>query len=66
MAIDYFTDYFAGLFDDLDNYKTKPEDGVVLGQVKHKKTGNNEVEITIEAFQVKNVGGSGDKEKDEL
>ncbi len=43
----------TGIFDDLENYATEPRDGVVLGRVEHKKSGKHDVEVTIEAFQVK-------------
>ncbi|KAJ4293980.1 hypothetical protein N0V90_007669 [Kalmusia sp. IMI 367209] len=42
-----------GLYEDLENYSATPKSGVVLGRVAHKSTGKNEVEITIDAFQVK-------------
>ena len=37
--------------------------GVVLGRVSHKKTGKNEVEFSVDAFQVK---GKAAGAKDEL
>lgn len=42
-----------GIFDDLENYSTTPKDGAVVGKVEHRKMDNNVVEITIEAFQVR-------------
>ncbi|KAF2448135.1 hypothetical protein P171DRAFT_508261 [Karstenula rhodostoma CBS 690.94] len=50
-----------GLYEDLENYSAEPKEGVVLGRVAHKSVGANEVEVTLEAFQVKGAGG-----KDEL
>lgn len=35
-----------------------------MGKVEHKKTGKNEVEITIEAFQVKEK--AAENKRDEL
>lgn len=52
----------AGVFDDLDEYSAELKDGAVLGRIEHKKTGKNEVEFTVEAFQV-NKKDSG---RDEL
>jgi hypothetical protein len=50
-----------GVFDDLDAFSPTVKDDAVLGKVAHKKGKKNQVEVTIEAFQVKR--GSG---KDEL
>ncbi|KAF2278025.1 uncharacterized protein EI97DRAFT_432112 [Westerdykella ornata] len=53
-----------GVFDYLETYSTEPKDGAILGKVEHKKTGKNEVEITIEAFQVKEK--AAENQRDEL
>jgi hypothetical protein len=50
------------VFDDLDAYSTEPKDGAVLGKVEYKNAGKNEVEIAIEAFQVR----ARDTGRDEL
>lgn len=56
-----------GVFEDLENYSTEAKDGVVLSKVTHKSTGKNEVEITIDAFQIKRKAGSEESNgKDEL
>ncbi|KAF2875223.1 hypothetical protein BDV95DRAFT_452986, partial [Massariosphaeria phaeospora] len=47
------TDATVGLFEDLDNYSNELEDGKVVGQLTHEMKGENEVEVTIEVFQVK-------------
>ncbi|PSN74687.1 hypothetical protein BS50DRAFT_469665, partial [Corynespora cassiicola Philippines] len=52
-----------GVFGDLENYSNELKDGAVVGKVSHKAAGKNEVEITIEAFQVKAASGKG---RDEL
>lgn len=51
-----------GVFEDLDSYSATPKDGAVLGKVSHKKTKKHQVQITVEAFQVKK-GANG---RDEL
>jgi hypothetical protein len=51
-----------GLFDDLENYSNELKDGAVVGRMSHKKKGENEVEVTIEAFQVVKA----ERERDEL
>ncbi|KAF1961984.1 hypothetical protein CC80DRAFT_488357 [Byssothecium circinans] len=52
-----------GVFEDLENYSATPKDGVVLGRVSHEKKGKNEVEFSIEAFQVEEKKAGA---KDEL
>ncbi|KAF2678215.1 hypothetical protein K458DRAFT_317677 [Lentithecium fluviatile CBS 122367] len=51
----------AGVFEDLDSYSPTAKDGAVLGKVSHKKTKKNEVEITVEAFQVTKGAGGRDE-----
>jgi hypothetical protein len=51
-----------GLFEDLENYSNEPKNGAVVGRVSHTKKGDNEVQITIEAFQVVNA----EQKRDEL
>ncbi|KAI8941907.1 hypothetical protein NX059_000021 [Plenodomus lindquistii] len=56
-----------GVFDDLENYSNEPRDGAVIGKVKHRKTGEKEVEFTVEAMVVKRKGGvEGEEGRDEL
>ncbi|KAL5424713.1 hypothetical protein PMIN05_012145 [Paraphaeosphaeria minitans] len=50
-----------GLYEDLENYSTEPKEGVVLGKVAHKTLGKNEVEIALDAFQVKGAAGGKDE-----
>ncbi|KAK7181635.1 hypothetical protein DPSP01_014221 [Paraphaeosphaeria sporulosa] len=50
-----------GLYEDLENYSAEPKEGVVLGKVAHKTLGKNEVEITLNAFQIKGAAGSKDE-----
>jgi hypothetical protein len=50
--------------EDLELYSTEAKDGATLGKISHKSTGKNEVEITIEAFQVKKK--AAESQKDEL
>lgn len=52
-GFEHITDACLGLFEDLENYSATPKDGAVLGKVSHESKGQNEVEITIKAFQVK-------------
>lgn len=52
-----------GAYDDLDNYSATPKPGVVLSKMTHKSTGKNQVEISIDAFVVKEKEGA---QKDEL
>ncbi|KAF2465703.1 uncharacterized protein BDR25DRAFT_238955 [Lindgomyces ingoldianus] len=52
-----------GVFDDLENYSNEPKDGVVIARLEHKKTGEKEVEVTIEAMQVKKAA---EQKRDEL
>lgn len=47
------TDDSLGVFDDLESYSTEAKDDAVLGKVEYQTKGDREVEITIEAFQVK-------------
>ena len=42
-----------GIFDDLDSYSAEAKDDAVLGTVEYETKGDHEVEITIEAFQIK-------------
>jgi hypothetical protein len=53
-----------GVFDDLDSYSSEAKDDAVLGKVEYETKGDHEVEITIEAFQVK--AKKDEKERDEL
>lgn len=56
-----------GVFEDLENYSAEPKDGVVLSTVTHKSIGKNEVEITVDAFQIRQKKeGEEVKGKDEL
>lgn len=50
-----------GLYEDLENYSAEPKEGVVLGKVAHQSLGKNEVEITLDAFQVKGAAGAKDE-----
>lgn len=50
--------------EDLELYSTEAKDGAILGKVSHKKKGKNEIEITVEAFQVKKK--AVESQKDEL
>lgn len=50
-----------GVFEDLDNYSTELKDGAVVGNLEHKKTGKNKVELSIEAFLVKKKGDDRDE-----
>ena len=52
------------VLEDLSNYSTTAKEGAVVGKVTHKSTGKNEVEITVNAFQVK--GKADGVDKDEL
>jgi hypothetical protein len=56
--------YYLGLFDDLDNYSADAKDDAVLGTVEYTSTGDNTVEITIEAFQIRKK--DDEKARDEL
>jgi hypothetical protein len=49
----------TGVFEDLDNYVREPTDGGVVATLAHKNLGKNDVEITMEAQQLKlkNEGG---------
>ena len=51
-----------GLFEDLENYSNELKEGAVVGRMSHTKKGDNEVEVTIEAFQVTKA----ERERDEL
>jgi hypothetical protein len=50
-----------GLYEDLDNYSAELKDGAVLGKLVHKSVGKNQVEITLDAFQVKGAAGARDE-----
>ncbi|KAF2270193.1 hypothetical protein CC78DRAFT_574322 [Lojkania enalia] len=50
-----------GLFEDLENYSTEPKDGAVLARLEHTRKEKNEIEFTIEAFQVKKAEQSRDE-----
>ncbi|KAF2641143.1 hypothetical protein P280DRAFT_374215, partial [Massarina eburnea CBS 473.64] len=52
-----------GVLEDLENYSATAKDGVVLGHVSHSKTGKNEVEFSVEAFQISEKKGK--EERDE-
>ncbi|EDU42620.1 hypothetical protein L13192_06625 [Pyrenophora tritici-repentis] len=53
-----------GVFEGLESYSNEPEDGKVIGKVKHEGTGEKEVRFTVEALVVRRKDG-GDKEKEE-
>jgi hypothetical protein len=50
-----------GLYEDLENYSAELKEGAVLGKLAHKSVGKNEVEITLDAFQVKQAAGAKDE-----
>ena len=52
--------FLLGLFEDLENYSNEPKDGVVIGRLSHKQV-KNEVEVAIEAFQVKKTAQRRDE-----
>ena len=50
-----------GVFEGLEQYSNEPEDGKVVGKVKHESAGEKEVRFTVEAMVVKSKGGEGEK-----
>ncbi|KAE8829357.1 hypothetical protein HRS9122_09172 [Pyrenophora teres f. teres] len=54
-----------GVFEGLESYSNEPEDGKVIGKVKHEGTGEKEVKFTIEAMVVRSKSGKEEKEKEE-
>ena len=50
-----------GIFADLESFSPTAKDDAVLGKVSHKKGKKNDVEVTIEAFQIKKSAGGRDE-----
>jgi len=65
--VDVFADAVTlGVFEDLENYVREPRDGGVFINATHERIGKNDVEVEIEARQLKLQKEGHVQLKDEL